>query len=72
MRKHLTKTRTSRPLQRLVLSPRARALAKQHGTPAEFAVACYEAVPAFVSMDEAAAAIAKYNREWDAAQNQIS
>jgi hypothetical protein len=39
-------------------------LAKKHGTPAEFAVAVYKAVPGFISMDEARMAIEKYNREW--------
>ena len=44
-----------------------RLLAAAHGTPAEFARACYAAVPGFVSMSEAAAAVRKYNAEWDAA-----
>jgi len=43
------------------------ALAKKHGTPAEFAVAVYKCVPGDISMDEARAAIEKYNTEWDAA-----
>ena len=42
-------------------------LASKHGNPAEFASACYEAVPAFISMDEAAAAIRKYNAQWEGA-----
>lgn len=43
------------------------ALAKKHGTPAEFAVAVYQAVPEFLSMTEAGDAVTKYQREWDAA-----
>jgi hypothetical protein len=39
-------------------------LAKKHGTPAEFAAAVYLAVPGYISMDEAAEAVTKYNREW--------
>jgi hypothetical protein len=46
------------------LSKRQMVLAKKHGTPAQFASACYDAVPGYISMDEAAAAIDKYNREW--------
>lgn len=42
-------------------------LARKHGTPAEFAQACYTAVPGFISMDEAATAIRKYNAEWNVA-----
>ena len=42
-------------------------LARKHGTPAEFAVACWYACPAEISADEAEAAIAKYQREWDKA-----
>ncbi len=38
-----------------------------HGTPAEFAAACYQLCPEFISMDEAAAAVEKYNKEWAAA-----
>lgn len=49
------------------LSKQQKALAKKHGTPAEFSTACYDSVPSFISMDEAAAAIDKYNREWAAA-----
>jgi len=43
-------------------------LAKKHGTPAEFATACYRAVPGEISMDEAAEAVQKYNREWSQAR----
>lgn len=39
-------------------------LAKMHGTPAEFAAECYKAVPSLISMDEARAAIEKYNAGW--------
>jgi len=46
------------------LSKRQLALAKKHGTPSQFASACYDAVPGYISMDEARAAIDKYNREW--------
>jgi hypothetical protein len=45
-------------------SRRQKALAKKHGSPAEFAKACYECVPGDISMDEARAAIEKYNQEW--------
>lgn len=59
--------RRSRCVQRVVrtlLSKAQKALAKKHGTPAEFAAAVYRAVPSEISMDEAAAAVSKYNREW--------
>ena len=49
-------------------TPGQRKLAKAHGTPAEFARGCYEAVPDFISMDEARRAIEKYNREWSEAK----
>jgi hypothetical protein len=39
-------------------------LEAKHGTPFEFAVACYNAVPGFISRDEADAAIKRYNDEW--------
>ena len=52
---------------RLALPPGQRRLQKKHGTPAEFAQAVYRCVPGDISMDEAKAAIAKYQREWDAA-----
>lgn len=42
-------------------------LRKKHGTPAQFAAACYENVPGFISMEEARSAIDKYNREWSEA-----
>ncbi len=46
-------------------------LKKKHGTPSEFAKACYECVPSDISMDEARAAIDKYNKEWDDARRVI-
>lgn len=49
---------------RTLLSKAQKTLARKHGTPAEFAAAVYQAVPSDISMDEAAAAISKYNREW--------
>lgn len=54
-------------IQKLSLTPAQRKLAKKHGTPAEFAQAVYKCVPGDISMDEARAAVEKYNREWDAA-----
>lgn len=39
-------------------------LAKDHGTPAQFAVATYQAVPGTISMDEAREAVEKYSYEW--------
>lgn len=39
-------------------------LKDKHGLPDEFAKACYLAVPAFISMDEANKAIEAYNQEW--------
>lgn len=47
------------------------ALMKKHGTPAEFAVAVYKCVPGDISMDEARAAIEKYNREWEEASKPL-
>jgi len=49
------------------LTPKQRKLVKKHGTPAEFAQAVYKCVPGDISMDEAQAAVGKYNREWLAA-----
>lgn len=49
------------------LTKAQKALVKKHGTPAEFAVACYRTVPGDISMDEAAEAVQKYNREWSQA-----
>lgn len=52
------------------LSERQKALLARHGTPAGFAIACYELVPGTISMDEAKAAIEKYQAEWDAASDE--
>lgn len=55
------------PACRLIVSamtPRQRILAKKHGTPPDFASSVYKCVPGDISMDEARAAIDKYNREW--------
>lgn len=49
------------------LSEQQKALVAKHGTPAGFAIACYELVPGMISMDEARAAVEKYQAEWDAA-----
>jgi hypothetical protein len=56
-----------RRIPRAALSKRQRALAKKHGTPAEFAKAVYGAVPGMISMDEARAAVDEYGRKWRAA-----
>jgi len=56
--------------QRLLMqqfTPGQRALVKQHGTPADFAIACYLCVPSYISFDEAEAASQKYRREFIAA-----
>jgi hypothetical protein len=53
----------TRQLQ-IPMTRKQKALAKKHGTPAEFAQACYACVPGDISIDEASAAVAKYNREW--------
>jgi len=50
----------------LGLNVKQKKLRRKHGTPAEFAVACYKAVPDFIGMDEARAAVDKYSREWHA------
>jgi hypothetical protein len=49
------------------LSVTQKKLIKKHGSPAEFAAACYQCVPGEISMDEARQAIEKYNKEWEAA-----
>lgn len=57
-------------IKKLVLeqfTPGQRALALTHGTPAEFAIACYQCVPGEISMDEAEIAAQKYRREFLAA-----
>ena len=53
-----------------VFTAAQRKLIAKHGMPSEFAQACYAAVPSLVSMDEAAAAIEAYNREWAEAGKQ--
>lgn len=65
-----TESQSRRSLERLVilrLTSAQKRLKAKHGTPAEFAAACYEAVPGYISMDEAEAAVRKYNQEWAAA-----
>ena len=49
------------------LTEAQRELRCKHGDPAQFAVACYAAVPGDISMAETRLAVAKYQREWDAA-----
>ena len=46
------------------LSKKQKELKKKHGTPKEFSVACYKAVPDFISIEEADTGIEKYNNEW--------
>lgn len=50
----------------LGLSLGQKKLYRKHGTPSQFAAACYECVPSMVSVVEARAAIEKYNRQWKA------
>jgi len=50
-----------------VLTSAQKKLKKKHGTPAQFALAAFNTVPEFCSMDEAQAAVDKYNAEWKAA-----
>jgi len=53
------------PLDPLVgLSEQQKQMIEKHGTPADFAVACYRAVPDFISMDEASDAVDAYAAEW--------
>ena len=54
-------------VKRTAFTAAQRRLKKKHGTPEEFAAACYRAVPHWVSFDEARMAIEKYNAEWRAA-----
>lgn len=44
-----------------------KALKEKSGTPAEFAKACYSAVPSFLSMADARKGIDQYQKEWDSA-----
>lgn len=59
-----------RVLDCALLTDAQRALRDKHGTPAEFAASVYQAVPGFISMDEAAQAVREYNAEWTAAAQQ--
>lgn len=45
-------------------SKKQQRLKKKHGTPKEFALACYECVGE-ISVDEAHDAIIKYTKEWN-------
>ena len=55
------------PIDPLVgLSEEQKQMLEKHGTPADFAVACYRAVPDFISMDEAKHAVDEYTAEWSA------
>lgn len=63
----MSKRRTPRRWTDVAFTKRQKALQRKHGTPAEFARACYECVPGFISMDEARTAVEKYNAEWQAA-----
>jgi hypothetical protein len=56
--------RLKKAIAAITMSPKQKRLAAKHGTPAEFAKACYDTVPEFCSMDEARIAIEKYNKEW--------
>jgi len=47
-----------------MLSKKQKELKRKHGTPEKFAIACYIAVPGVISVNEANAAIEKYNKEW--------
>ena len=49
------------------LTPGQGGLRRKHGTPAEFAEAAYRGVPGDISMAEARAAVAEYQKEWDEA-----
>jgi len=58
---------TANQLASMLMTKKQRALRKKHGTPAEFAVACYQAVPGELSMDEARDAVEEYNHKWEQA-----
>lgn len=53
------------------VSEKQKALMLKHGTPAGLARSCYELVPGTISMDEAKAAVEKYQAEWDAAGDKL-
>lgn len=59
----------SQPINTIPFSKKQQKLRKLHGTPAKFARCVYSSVPSMISMDEAAAAVAKYNAEWNAAED---
>lgn len=63
--KWMSDGKTSRQMDGL--TPGQRKLQKKHGNPAEFATAVYNCVPGDISMDEARAALEKYQKEWDQA-----
>ena len=46
------------------LSVKQKELKKKHGTPDEFSIACFKAVPDFISVREADIAIDIYNKQW--------
>ncbi len=46
------------------LSDQQKKLKEEHGSPEEFAKACYKAIPEFISRNEAEIAIQKYDYEW--------
>ena len=46
------------------LTPKQKRLAKKHGNPVEFELACYKAVPAFISSQECYSAVEAYKEEW--------
>lgn len=46
------------------LSDKQKELKEKHGTPDEFAIACFKAVPSFISVREAQAGIEEYDKEW--------
>jgi len=48
-----------------IITERRKKLEIRHGTPTEFAKACYKAVPEFISIKEADEGIRKYKEEWD-------
>ena len=56
------------PLITEELTPEQLKLLNNHGTPSEFAISCIRAFyTLMITEEEAVAAIAKYNREWEEA-----
>jgi hypothetical protein len=49
------------------ITEKQKALLSKHGTPAGFAQSCYDLVPVTISVEEARAAVEKYQSEWDEA-----